>query len=355
MKIGLIGLSNSGKTTIFNALTNMDAKTSMYADVKAEPNIAVVDVDDLRVTRLSDMYKPKKITKATIEMIDFPGLKSGSAQDGSFAGNGLSMIKNADALALVVRNFHDDLAGPSTPLRDIDDIDTELLLSDLIAVETRLERIEKTLNRGVKSAPLLAEERVLRTILDQLNENRPIRELTFTEDDEKLIRGFQFLTRKPFLVILNSDEAIFGQNEELIDMIESKYKVIEFAGRFEMELSRLSDDEALIFMEDMGIQMSARERLTQFAYQTLGYLSFFTVGEDEVRAWSIHKGDSAVDAAGAIHSDLARGFIRAECFTYDELIECGTEKGIREKGYFRLEGKDYTVQDGDILSIRFSV
>jgi GTP-binding protein YchF len=355
MKIGLIGLPNSGKTTIFNTLTCMDAKTSMYADVKAQPNVAIVNVDDERVSRLSDMYRPKKITRATIEMIDFPGLKSGAAHNGSFGGNGLSMIKYADALALVVRNFHDDLAGPPTPLRDMDDIETELLLSDLVAVETRLERIEKTLNRGQKSGALLAEERVLRTISEHLNENKPIRELAFTEDDEKLIRGFQFLTKKPFLVVLNSDEAIFGRNEELIATIESKYKVIEFAGRFEMELSRLGDDEAVAFMEDMGIRMSARERLTRFAYQTLGYISFFTVGEDEVRAWSIHSGDTAVDAAGAIHSDLARGFIRAECFTYDELIACGTEKRVRENGSFRLEGKDYPVTDGDILSIRFSV
>jgi len=355
MKIGLIGLANSGKTTIFNALTNMDAKTSMYADVTAGPNIAVVEVDDERVACLTEMYKPKKITRATIEMIDFPGLQSGSAPKGSFATNGLSMVKHADALALVVRNFSDDLAGQPTPLSEIDDIDTELLLTDLIIVESRLERIEKTMNRGQKSAHLLAEERVLRTILDHLNEDRPIRELTFTEDDEKIIRGFQFLTKKPFLVILNSDEAFFGRNTELIAAIEAKYKVIEFAGRFEMELSRLSDDDAVIFMEDMGIRMSARERLTRFAYQTLGYVSFFTVGEDEVRAWSIHEGDTAVDAAAAIHSDLARGFIRAECFTYDELMACGTEKGIRDKGCFRLEGKDYPVRDGDILNIRFSV
>ena len=170
-----------------------------------------------------------------------------------------------------------------------------------------------------------------------------------------MIRGFQFLTKKPFLVILNSDETVFGQNEDIMGEIESRYNVIEFAGSFETELSRLSDEEAKIFMEDIGIKKSARERLTQFAYRTLGYVSFFTVGEDEVRAWSIHGGDTAVNAAGSIHSDLARGFIRAECFTYDELIKCGSEKEVRANGRFRLEGKDYIVRDADVLSIRFSV
>jgi hypothetical protein len=258
-------------------------------------------------------------------------------------------------LALVVRNFHDDLAGDPTPLRDIDEINTELLLADLIVVENRLEKIEWFQKRGQKTNLLPLEERALQKIAEHLNNNNPIRNLDFDEDEQKLIRGFQFLTKKPFLVILNSDEAVFGHNTDLIGGIEGQYNVIEFAGRFEMELSRLNDEEAEIFMEDMGIRKSARERLTQFAYRTLGYVSFFTVGEDEVRAWSIHGGDTAVNAAGTIHTDLARGFIRAECFTYDELIQCGSEKRVKENGHFRLEGKDYIVRDGDILSIRFSV
>jgi GTP-binding protein YchF len=355
MKIGLIGLPNAGKTTIFNALTKMEAEITAYADVKAEPNVAVVDVDDERIVRLTDMYRPKKITKATIDIIDFPGLKEGSAKNGAFSGNSLGWIKNTDALALVVRNFHDDLMEEPTPMRDINDIHTELILADLMVAENRLERIEKNKKRGLKTTALQAEEGALRRILEHLNNNQPIRDLEFNEDDEKIIRGFQFLTKKQLLVVLNSDEMRFGQNGNVFAAIESKHNVIEFAGRFEMELSRLEDEEASLFMEDMGIQQSARHRLTHFAYRTLGYVSFFTVGEDEVRAWSIHEGQTAVDAAGAIHSDLARGFIRAECFTYDNLLECRSEKGIRENGFFRLEGKDYIVRDGDILSIRFSV
>jgi len=355
MKIGLIGLPNSGKTTIFNALTKMEVHVTAYSDTKAEPNVAIVEVDDDRLIHLTDMYKPKKTTVATIEMIDFPGMKEGSAKNSFFSGNSMGWIKNTDALALVVRNFNDDPTGDPTPLRDIDEIDTELLLADLIIVENRLERIEWSRKRGQKSNSLALEEKALRKIAEQLNNNHPIRNLELDEDEEKMIRGFQFFTKKPFLVILNSSEIVFRQNKDIIGKIESRYNVIEFAGRFEMELSRLNDEEAKFFMEDIGIEKSARERLTQFAYSTLGYVSFFTVGEDEVRAWSIHGGDAAVNAAGAIHSDLARGFIRAECFTYDELIECGSEKEVRANGHFRLEGKNYIVRDGDILSIRFSV
>jgi GTP-binding protein YchF len=355
MKIGLIGLPNSGKTTIFNALTRMDAQVTPYSDGKTDPNVAVVTVDDDRLTCLTDMYKPKKTTCATIEMIDFPGMKEGSANNGFFTGNSMGWIKSADALALVVRKFFDGLTGSPTPLHDINEINTELILADLILVENRLEKIEWFKKRGKNTNTLDIEEKALRRAAERLNNNCPVRDIDFTDDEEKLIRGFQFLTKKPFLVILNSDEESFSCNADLIAEIESRYNVIEFSGRFEMELSRLEDEDREAFLEDMGIGKSARERLTQFVYRTLGYLSFFTVGEDEVRAWGIHGGDTAVNAAGAIHTDLARGFIRAECFTYDALMRCGSEKKVRENGYFRLEGKDYIVRDGDILSIRFSV
>lgn len=355
MKIGLIGLPNSGKTTIFNALTKSEAEVTEYASKKAEPNMAVVNVIDERVTSLSSMYKPKKTVYATIEFIDFVLPAKESERSDIFSSASMGMIKNTDALALVVRNFQDNLMGEPDPLNDINQINDELLLSDLIITENRLERIELSYKRGQKTNELQLEEKTLRKISEQLNDNQSIRDIQLSDYEEKSIRGFQFLTKKPIMIVLNSGEKNFGRNEDLLIEIKKRHKIIEFTGNFEMELSQLDDDEAKMFMEDMGINESARNRLTKFAYDIVGYISFFTVGSDEVRAWNIHKGETAVEAAGTIHTDLSRGFIRAECFSYDNLMECGSEKAVREKGLFRLEGKDYIVQDGDILNIRFNI
>jgi hypothetical protein len=361
MKIGLIGLRKSGKTTIFNALTRMDIATDQFSAAKDEPNIAVVHVADPRITRLSAMYQPKKTTHATLECIDFGGFRSesGGEKKDVFSASELGLIKNADALALVVRNFHDQYIdstlGEPDPLSDITGIVSELILSDLILAETRLERIEHQMSRGQKNASLELEKEALLKVTAFLDKGDISQPPSFSPDEAKAMRGFRFLTLKPLLVILNSDEDSFGHNDELLSRIRENHTVIEFAGRFEMELSRLEHDEAAAFMEDMGISASARERLTMAAYELLGYISFFTVGPDEVRAWTIQQGDSAVDAAAAIHSDLARGFIRAECFSYDDLMANGSEKALKEKGLVRLEGKTYLVKDGDILSIRFSV
>ncbi len=355
MKIGLIGLPNSGKTTIFNALTKSEAEVTEYASKKAEPNMAIVNVIDERVTRLSSMYKPKKTVYATIEFIDFVLPAKESERSDIFSSASMTMIKNTDALALVVRNFQDNLMGEPDSLNDINQINDELLLSDLIITENRLERIELSYKRGQKTNELQLEEKTLRKIAEQLNDNQSIRGIQLSDYEEKFIRGFQFLTKKPIMIVLNSGEKNFGRNEDLLTEIKKKYESIEFTGNFEMELSRLDDDEAKMFMEDMGIDESARNRLTKFAYDIVGYISFFTVGSDEVRAWNIHKGQTAVEAAGTIHTDLSRGFIRAECFSYGNLIEYGSEKAVREKGLFRLEGKDYIVQDGDILNIRFNI
>lgn len=356
MKIGLIGLPNSGKTTIFNALTKSRAEVTSYANSKSEPNLAVIDVIDERVTRLAEIYQPKKTTYANIEIIDFVGLSEGSAKGEAFSGTAMGIIKRVDAIALVIRNFEDGLMGEPSPLDDLDQLEIEMLMSDLVITEKRLERIAGSIQRGLKTEALLAEEKVLKKIAAGLNENRPVRSFELDCEELKLIRGFQFLTHKPLMVILNSPEENFGNNDDLIEKMREGREVMEFAGKFEMELSRLdSAEEIQMFMEDIGIRESARDRLTQLAYALLGYISFFTVGSDEVRAWTIHRGDTAIEAAGAIHSDLSRGFIRAECFSYNDLMECGSEKAIRERGRFRLEGKNYIVQDRDILSIRFSI
>jgi hypothetical protein len=356
MKIGLLGLPNSGKTTIFNALTRSEAEVAAYTNNRTEPNIAVVEVSDERVPRLSELYKPKKTTYASIEIVDFAGFSEGSARKEDLSSAQINLIRNMDAIALVVRNFSDDLMGAPTPLSDIDTVDTEFILSDMIITEKRLERIEWSANRGKKTNVMEMEDKVLKKILEELNGGGHIRSFPLNHNEEKLINGFQFMTQKPFFVILNSGEENYGQNDDLMTQIEKKYKVIEFAGNFEMELAAFSDtEEANMFMDDMGIAESALDRITRFAYDILGHISFITVGTDEVRAWTVRNGDTALKAAGTIHSDLSRGFIRAECISYDNLMFYGSEKGARDNGCFRLEGRDYKVKDGDILNIRFSV
>jgi len=356
MKIGLIGLRNSGKTTIFNTLTGLEAEVTSYSSQKIEPNQGIVQVEDKRVEKLSEIYNPKKIIFATIEYIDFVGLSENKNNNDAFSNSGMGLVKTADALALVVRNFDDPISGNAAdPFSDVDSIDSDMIISDLIIAEKRLDKVELSKKRGIKDSALQLEEKSLLKIIAHLEDSNPIRTLDLASDEEKAVRGFQFITQKPLLVILNSDEDNFGNNDFLINSLSKKYNVIEFAGTFEMELNSLDTDEAIEFMKDMNISESARNRLTKFSYDLLGYLSFFTVGEDEVRAWTITKGDNAVEAAGKIHSDLARGFIRAECFSYNNLIQYGSEKNLKEKGLFRLEGKKYIVQDGDILNIRFSV
>jgi GTP-binding protein YchF len=356
MKIGLVGLPNSGKTAVFNALTRSHADVTAYATAKAEPNIAVVDVGDERVSRLSELYKPRKTAYATIDIVDFIGLTQGASKDQTMSAEVLRLLRTMDALAVVVRNFDDPAGETPAPETDMEMLAEEFLLSDLIIAEGRLERIEAGYKRGQKSPALAAEEKALRRAADQLNAMQPLRELDFSPEEQKILRGFQFLTLKPAIAILNSSEEAFGRSEATLEAIGRRFPAIEFAGAFEMELAQLdSAEDAEAFMRDMGITESARDRLTQIAYLAMGYISFFTVGEDEVRAWQIRRDSTAVEAAGAIHTDLARGFIRAECFHYDDLIACGSEKAIKERGLLRLEGKDYIVKDGDILSIRYNV
>jgi len=357
VKIGLVGPPKSGKTTIFNALTRSSAEVAEYSSGKIEPNIAVVEVEDERVIRLSDMYKPKRTIFATIDFMDFVGVAAGETD--MWSGPAMGLVRTADALAAVVRNFNNDVLdstlGPPDPVRDANAVAEEMILADLVVVETRIGRIEADHQRGKKSAQSEAELRVLQILHQALEADTPLRDVELNLDQTRAISGFQFLSQKPLIVILNSSEDRFGSSKEIMAELGGTFAAIEFAGSFEMDLSRMEPDEATAFMEDLGITTSARSRLTGLAYEFLGLISFFTVGKDEVRAWTLHRGETAVDAAGTIHSDLARGFIRAECFSYDSLIRSGSEKGVKEAGAFRLEGKEYPVQDGDILNIRFSV
>jgi ribosome-binding ATPase len=355
MKIGFIGLPKSGKTTLFNALTGSAASVSAFSTGRVGPNLAAVKVGDERVTALSAIYRPKRIVYPTIDIVDLAGVSEEEARADAFSGDMMKLVRTCDALAVVLRGFGSDLLGDPTPLADMKKIEDELLIADLIIAEKRLEKIEAGLKKGQVTPALRAEEKVLCRVVEGLNAGRPVRELGLDTDGETLLRGFQFLTMKQALVILNSHEALFGRNSAVLAEIGERYRAVEFAGEFEMELSRLDEESARAFMEDMGIRESARDRLTALAYDALGYISFFTVGDDEVRAWNVRRNATAVEAAAAIHSDLARGFIAAECFKYEDLVAWGSEKAVKDKGKFLLAGRDYSVKDGDILSIRFNV
>ncbi len=359
MNISLIGLPKAGKTTIFNALTGSEALVAAYTAQKTEPNVAVVKVLDHRVGRLSQMYNPKKTVHAAIQLTDPAGPGGSDPSGGPFSTEILALLRKADALAVVIRNFRDESLEQTMdrpdPQQDLETIEIELLLSDQIIVERRLERIKSDRRRGLRSMQSQAEEKLLQTLLAELEKGKPIRSLELAPEQKKTISGFRFLSEKPLLLILNTAEESYGESGPLLEQLGRDHNIIEFAGSFEMELSRLEVEEAEAFLADMGLEESARARLTTFAYRALGYISFFTVGEDEVRAWKIRDGENAVEAAEAIHSDLARGFIRAERFSYDDLITCGSERELKGEGLVRLEGKEYVVQDGDILNIRFSV
>jgi GTP-binding protein YchF len=355
MKIGFIGLPRSGKTTLFNALTGSSAAVSAYSGGRVGPNLAAVRVGDERVTELSAIYRPKKIVYPSIDIVDLAGVGEGDARSDAFSGDMMKLVRTCDALAIVLRGFGSDLLGGPSPIADLKKIEDELLIADLIVAEKRLEKIELALKKGQATPALKAEEKAVRAVVDGLNGGRPVRDLELDADGETIIRGFQFLTKKQALVILNSHEALFGKNGAVLEAVGARYGTIEFAGEFEMELSRLDEESARAFMEDLGISDSARDRLTALAYDALGYISFFTVGEDEVRAWNVRRDSTAVEAAAAIHSDLARGFIAAECYKYEDLVAFGSEKAVKDKGKFLLAGKDYSVKDGDILSIRFNV
>ncbi|NOZ08120.1 MAG: redox-regulated ATPase YchF [FCB group bacterium] len=354
MKLCLTGLPQSGKSTIFSALTQTEPETG-FSGGKQEPKLAVVEVLDERITKLSQMYDPKKTIYAKIELADFPAPADRSENSNAFPTELLQELKIMDALGVVIRNFDDTFLGSPKPIEDLDTFSGEMIVADLIVTENRLEKIAHSFARGQKTPELQREHNLLQKIKVQLESDRKVDALDLTAEERKQLRGFQFLTNKPWLIILNSGEEQFHKNDELLEKIREYYPAIEFAGKFEMELSQMEADDAKLFMDDLGITESAAVRLTDSAYKILGYISFFTVGPDEVRAWTIRKGTKAVGAAAAIHNDLARGFIRAECFHYDDLLECGSEKGLRQKGKFRLEGKEYVVRDGDILNIRFNV
>jgi ribosome-binding ATPase len=362
VQVTIVGLPGSGKTTVFNALTGGHAETGGFSGGRAAPNVSVVKVPDERLDRLSELFKPKKTTHADVTYVDV-AIPAGAAREGTVNPDVLALIRNADALVHVARAFDDPAAATSAdPWRDVDDLDLEFTVADLSVIEKRLEKLATQGRHGSQADREQAarEEALLRRLEPHLSEGRPIRSFGLTDDEEPLLRGYRFLTQKPVLVLLNLDEARLPEAEALEAAGRERYgqpqtDVAALAGRIEAELAELSDEDARLFMDDLGIAEPSRGRVIRLTYELLGLFSFFTAGEDECRAWTLRRGASAVDAAGAIHSDLARGFIRAQVIGFEELLDASSMAEARKRGTLRQEGKTYEVRDGDVIEVLFNV
>ncbi|MHB8777366.1 MAG: redox-regulated ATPase YchF [Anaerolineales bacterium] len=352
MKLGIIGLPQSGKTTIFNALTRGNAPTTASAG-RIEVHQAVVDVPDPRVDTLSSMFNPKKTIYAKVTYADIAGLETGSAKSG-LSGQLLNQLNQMDGLILVVRCFENDSvmhpSGSVNPLRDVDTMLTELLLNDLIAVERKLERLTDERKKGGTDKTLNARQTELFEKLHQtLSDNKPLRDVEFNHEEQKELSSFGMLTRKPILTVFN-----LGEGQQAPDA-KLDPPSVALMGKLEMEIAQLSPEDASVFMGEYGIKELSLNRMINLSYDLLQVQTFFTVGEDEVRAWETHHGATAQESAGEIHTDLARGFVRAEVVAYEDLISLGSMNEAKAKGKFRLEGKEYSVKDGDIMHVRSSL
>jgi ribosome-binding ATPase len=362
VQVTIVGLPGSGKTTVFNALTGGHAETGAFSGSRAAPNVAVVKVPDDRVDRLAELFKPKKTTYADVTYVDV-AIPAGATREGTVSADVLALVRNADALLHVTRAFDDPALGvPADPWRDVDELDLEFTVADLSVVEKRLEKLTTQGRHGSQADRDAAqrEEELLRRLEPHLSEGRPLRPFGMTDDEELLLRGYRFLTQKPALVVLNIDEAGLPEAAPMEASGRERYDqpltdVAALAGKIEAELAELSEEDARPFMDDLGIAEPSRGRIIRLTYDLLGLFSFFTAGEDECRAWTLRRGATAVDAAGAIHSDLARGFIRAEVIGVDDLIGAGSLAEARKRGTLRQEGKAYQVQDNDVLQILFNV
>jgi ribosome-binding ATPase len=364
----IIGLPSSGKTTVFNALTRSEAATGSYSANPDEPNLATVKVPDARLDRLTEMFRPQKRVPADVQYLDVAGIAKGIAEKG-MSGALLGHLSQADALVLVARAFDDPnvphVEGTVDPARDIETLQLELLFSDLAAVEKRLERIENQKQKvvGRERDAMERERAVMERLRQALEAETPLREILpeIDPEDVKTLRGFGFLTAKPLLILLNLGEDQLGEAATaLVAATRARFErpevgVAALPGQIEMEIGRLEPDDAAAFMSDLGITESALDRVIRRSFALLGLMPFFTVGPDECRAWTIRGGATAVEAAGEIHSDIQRGFIRAEVVSYDDLIAAGGLTEARKLGRLRREGKEYVVQDGDVINFLFNV
>jgi GTP-binding protein YchF len=354
MKLGIIGLSQSGKTTVFNALTRGDLPV-INSGGRFEVHTGVVDVPDTRVDRLSEMFKPRKTIYAKVTYADIGGLEGKSSD---ISGPLLNQLTQMDGFLHVVRCFDDPAvphpSGSVNPQRDIIAMDSELLLNDLIAIDRKLERLaeERKKGGGRDKGVIEREIALFERFKVVLEDNQPLREIVLSAEDEKTLAGFGFLTRKPMLVVLNLSD---GQDPPAIDYSGTQAGSVALQGKLEMEISQLAPEDAELFMTEYGIEEPGLNRVIRLSYDLLGLQSFFTVGEDEVRAWTVRRGASAHEASGTIHTDLQKGFIRAEVVAYEDLVTLGGMPEARAKGKLRLEGKEYLLKDGEIMHVRFNV